>query len=663
MERYNKRLIKILRFFLENEKWITGANIALSVGVSTRTVRNDIKELNQMLADRGAEITSEIGQGYKLTVSDSRKFDLLKKEIRKEESSKPFQNIIPSDSEERVHYIISRLLLNSLNSGERIDFFDLEEELFVSTSTLKKDLRTIDGILKKHDLRIRDTKKEGMRVAGQETKIRFCISEYIFNSQKDTGDIGNQFYKDMFSSDEVENLRIILMEAITDFNLRLTDIAFRNLLVHSLIMLKRFEKKRHVKYDEEEIELFSGTKEFRCAQQIITEISGKLGISLGDEVYYLTQHLISSQRFLIENLDGDYEYKEEIEDILNTIRSGTGIDLSDDNQLINGLAMHLSAALQRLRFDMNIRNEFLDSIKNLYPLAFELAVVAGEVIEKKHKLKAKESEIGFLAMHFGAALERKGLNRKQEPKKVVLVCIAGIATALLLKEKLQHKFGQYIEIVKSCPVQDVDEELIDDADLVLTTVELPDFQSEKIKKIKLFLDDDDLNHLATVITDSGNQMKVIDYSSIFREDLFFTDMEFKDKQEILEFMTDAMVEKGYINQEIKQSIFKREEMSTTELGSLVAIPHALFNDMQEAAVSVMVLKKPVIWENEKVQVVLMLNIPQSKYDVWEVVFKNLYQFLIGNSGVAKLVRHPCYGQFIKDLLEQEEKLKETAGRI
>ena len=28
MERYNKRLIKILRFFLENEKWITGASIA-----------------------------------------------------------------------------------------------------------------------------------------------------------------------------------------------------------------------------------------------------------------------------------------------------------------------------------------------------------------------------------------------------------------------------------------------------------------------------------------------------------------------------------------------------------------------------------------------------------------------------------------------------------
>lgn len=663
MEKYNKRLFKILHFFLENEKRITGASIALSVGVSTRTVRNDIKELNQILEEYGAEITSEIGQGYKLVVADQGKFDALKKESQKEETSKPFQNIIPSDSEERVHYIISRLLLHSLNSGARIDFFDLEEELFVSTSTLKKDLRTIDGILKKHDLRISDTKKEGMRVVGQETKIRFCISEYIFNSQKITGDLENKFYKDIFSSEEVENLRVILMEAITDFNLRLTDIAFRNLLVHSLIMLKRFEKKRHVKYEENDIELFSGTKEFRCAQQIIHKIYRKLDISLGDEVYYLTQHLISSQRFLIENLDGDYEYKEEIEEILKTIRQGTGIDLSDDNQLINGLAMHLSAALQRLRFDMNIRNEFLDSIKNLYPLAFELAVVAGEVIEKKHKLKAKESEIGFLAMHFGAALERKGLNQKQKPKKVVLVCIAGIATALLLKEKLQHKFGQYIEIIKSCPVQEVDQELIDSADLVLTTVELKEFQSEKIKKINLFLNDEDLNYLSTVITDSGNQMKMIDYSSIFRKELFFTDMEFKDKQEILEFMTNAMVEKGYINGKIKKSIFKREEMATTELGSLVAIPHALFNDMEEAAVSVMVLKKPVIWENEKVQVILMLNIPQSKYDVWEIVFKNLYQFLIGNSGVAKLVKQPCYKQFIEDLLRQEEKLKEASRRI
>ena len=93
--------------------------------------------------------------------------------------------------------------------------------------------------------------------------------------------------------------------------------------------------------------------------------------------------------------------KNEIEKILIKIKEETNIDLSDDKQLINGLAMHLSAALQRMRFDMNIRNEFLDSIKNMYPLAFELAVIAGEIIEENFQFRTQENEIGFLAMHFG----------------------------------------------------------------------------------------------------------------------------------------------------------------------------------------------------------------------------------------------------------------------
>ena len=54
-----------------------------------------------------------------------------------------------------------------------------------------------------------------------------------------------------------------------------------------------------------------------------------------------------------------------------------------------------------------------------------------------------------------------------------------------------------------------------------------------------------------------------------------------------------------ISKEGSKSVFKREEMSTTELGNMVAIPHAMSNDSEEAVVSVMILKKPILWENEK----------------------------------------------------------------
>ena len=101
-------------------------------------------------------------------------------------------------------------------------------------------------------------------------------------------------------------------------------------------------------------------------------------------------------------------------------------------------------------------------------------------------------------------------------------------------------------------------------------------------------------------------------------------------------MTREMQIRGLISKEGSKSVFKREEMSTTELGNMVAIPHAMSNDSEEAVVSVMILKKPILWENEKVQVVLLLNVPKSQYNMWEVVFKRLYQYLIGDQGVTKI---------------------------
>ena len=86
---------------------------------------------------------------------------------------------------------------------------------------------------------------------------------------------------------------------------------------------------------------------------------------------------------------------------------------------------------------------------------------------------------------------------------------------------------------------------------------------------------------------------------------------------------------------------------------MVAIPHAMPNDSEEAVVSVMILKKPILWENEKVQVILLLNVPKSQYNMWEVVFKRLYQYLIGDQGVTKLIKDKDYDDFIRHLERNE----------
>lgn len=655
MDIYNKRALKILELFMNSKKELNGESIALVVGVTSRTVRNDIREINSFIKKYDAEIISQIGLGYNLKINNIEKFEQLKRELDLNARNISFNDsVVPSEPEDRIKYIISKLLLNSLNGSKNIDLFDLADELFIGTTTLKKDLKSVEKIVQKFALKLVISQKNGIYISGNEAKLRYCISEIIFNQNNLITIEGLNIYEDIFKNEEVNKIKEFLLNAITHYNIRITDIAFKNLLIHIVIMLKRVKNDKKMDYDETDIKILENSIEFKCAKEILEKVKVLLNLEFGKEIYYLTQHLVSSKKFSIEDLENDYECKNAVELILNRIKQDTNINLSDDHNLINGLAIHLSVAINRIRFEMNIRNEFLDSMKNSYPLAFELAVIASEVIDKIYQIKTNENEIGFLAIHFGAALERMGLNEKEEIKSAIIVCAFGVATTMLLKEKIRKNFGHKIKVVKTCPLYELNLEMIESVDLILTTVPIEKFNSDKIKKINILLNNDDLYNLGKIINKTEKMNSDIDYSNIFRKDLFFANVRAEKKEDVLEKITNIMIEKKYITENIKKSIYKREEMATTELGSLVAIPHALLNDMKEALVAVAILEKPIIWEAEKVQIVLLISIPKSKYEIWERVFRNLYEYLIDSYGANKLIKHCNYQNFISDLNSQEK---------
>ncbi|MEG1301285.1 MAG: BglG family transcription antiterminator [Erysipelotrichaceae bacterium] len=659
MELYNKRIIKILQLFVKNKKILSSDQIALSLSVSSRTIRSDIKNLEAMLKTNGAHIKSEIGLGYHLVVTNPEAFQTFLDNVTlNNETSTIKDNVVPSDPQDRAMYIIHRLLMVTLEKDkEKIDPFDLGDELFISMSTLKKDMKTIDKILKRFSLKILMNQNKGVHIEGEEENIRYCISEFIFNQTNLTTMEDSDFYEDIFPLKDTNIIKTILLSAMEHYQIRLTDIAFKNLLVHIVIMLKRSSDQQRVDYDEANIKILMESIEFNAAKEIVSGIKNMLEIDLEDEVYYLTQHLISSKKFLtvdFKDNEDDFEFKKSIKIILDEINRDTGVDLSNDIQLINGLAVHLNVALHRMRFNMNIRNGILDQIKNAYPFAFELAVKASEIIERIFAIKTNENEIGFLAVHFGAALERVGLNEKSHSLNAVIVCASGMATAMLLKEKIKQHFQNQIHIVKTCPLYELNQSLIDEVDLVLATIPIENFKSNKIIFINVLLNTKDIKEVEKAMNKNQNKYG-FQLKNIFKKDLFLTDLKANSREDVLEQITNYMMKKHYMDEITKLSVFKREEMATTELGSMVAMPHALENVKGEPNVAIAVLDKPIIWDKEKVQVVLLLNIPKSEYGMWEIVFKSLYTYLIADYGVQKLMKGCSYEEFITDLEYQNNK--------
>ena len=91
MEISNKRCIQILKLLLKNKECMTGDNLAVAIGVSSRTIRNDMKDLNRALEDHGASVVSEIGQGYYLKIEDQEKFLAFQNEMEEQKREKDFK--------------------------------------------------------------------------------------------------------------------------------------------------------------------------------------------------------------------------------------------------------------------------------------------------------------------------------------------------------------------------------------------------------------------------------------------------------------------------------------------------------------------------------------------------------------------------------------------
>lgn len=623
----------LVNFLINSKSKQSGDSIATILGVSTRTVRNDIKKINNILEEFNADITAYKGKGYQLNVYHINKFNEFKRTI-----------LDLTTRHELVNLLIGKLLINTF-TGKILYQQDLADDLYISLSSLKNILSTINNKML-NDLEIKVDNLKGVRITGNEEAIRFGISEYIFNNKTNS----YRDYNYLFPINEMDQIKVIVEGILVKNNLLLTDIAIDGLIVHIMIAKSRVMKFDQV-YEEYEKEEIKNSDEFIIAKEIASKLSDVFIVNIDTEVFYLTRHLLASSRLDDKSIDS-YDHTNVfnmLDKVITTIKERTSINFNHDEELKRSLAVHLGVALNRIKFNMNIRNDFLKTIKSDYPLAFEIAIIACEELKKITNLNIDENEIGFIAIHFGASLERMKFNSDERIKKIIVVCGAGVATASLIRKKVKTLLkDEYVDI-EVISKSLFHEDLIQQSDLILSTIPL-DTNSKKVLMINPVLSKRDLKEIKD-FTDELKALPVDNIKDFFAEELFIRGVELTTKMEVLDHVTTLMKKQGYIDQDTKNSFYARERMASTEIGGLLAMPHTLNNNMPKAMVAICILNKPIIWDKEKVQVILLLSIPHKMLDIWESVFRVIYNFLLEDNGVSELLTDYKYDDFIQKLEE------------
>jgi lichenan operon transcriptional antiterminator len=642
----NTRMNAVLQELMATKSYITGEDLAHAINVTSRTIRNDIKELDEILSRQGATIKSIRGTGYQLMIQDDQLFrQFLQDLVQKNSTDK---NKIPTLPEERVQYMIIRLLL----ADGYLKLDDLADELYISKSSTQNDLRDVRKIFDSYGMFLEKRPNYGIILRGDEVKRRYCMSEYIFSRIGTHPDI-SKFCVSILSNDEMQIIREIIVSQIKKHEISLSDIGLNNLVIHIAISFNRIQNGNFVTLGTKQLEELMEQKEYGVATIIINEIEAKLAVAFPDtEIAYIAIHLMGIRmRTSFHTTDSDYrdyidpDIYQLTRKILNSVEQKLLLGISNDKELIVAISLHLKPAMNRFKYGMNLRNPMLSDIKSNYPIAFEAGIVAGMVINQEMDIEINEHEMGYLALHIGAAIERRKLSNK--PKKCLIVCASGMGSASLLSYKLQSHFGSRIDIVGTSEYYKLAERPLQSLDFIVSTIPITQPLPVPVIVVKTFLGNHDFEEINEAL--NINKGQTLEYTN---EELVFLQRKFDTREEVLHFIGKTLMGLGYIGESFLDSVFEREALSSTSFGNLVAIPHPAMPQTDTTFWTVCTLQKPIKWGDRRAQLICLLSVEKNSTADLKKMYNLLGSIIDDSDKVQLLLKCKTYKEFTTVLLNQ-----------
>lgn len=583
----NTRALSIIKILLNSVEPVSSLALSQEIGCSTKTIQNEIKEVNKEL--KNCEIVSIRGIGYKIEGNlddiDIKNSDLY--------------------DYDRVEYIIKKIINISSTDKDTIKLEDLADSMYVSISTVKNDLKEVKKILNEYNLKISSKHKQGICIeASEEDIIKFIInySNKVDNSLNIKDFLNNNIIENLFS------IKKILLDTLSYENMILTDNEFKNIVNYISIYLSR-----------------NNTNQSDFIKEYIKKYKSK------------KEKPISEDKQLL--------IRKAIKEFCRDLNIATSINLSHDKIFEECLFNHICNLYKRADLGINQYEITAGEIKLKYPFAFELGKIAKKTIEKNLNMEISEDEVENIALHIGGALERIDKRDEKKVYKTIIVCTSGVGTSMLIKSKLENIFKGKLEIIKVIPSYLIDYINVLDIDFVISTVEV-NLENVNVIKVSPMLTDKEIKLIEKYI-ETENVYIDLDIQNLFSSELFFKDIKAETRSQVIDIMSKKLVEKGYIDDTMRQSYFERETIATTEIGNMVAIPHGAKGEVYENKVAIGILKEPISWEVGKVRLVIMLALDKDKILDYEEVFSKIYKRVDSIAKVISICENKSYEKFIK----------------
>ena len=626
-----KRQNKIIDILNDKADWITGNTLAQMLNVSDRTIRSDIESINTEY--QREIIFSNKRLGYKL---DEHAISEMELETH---------NIIPQTPQERCIWIIKELLFNS----RELNLYDLESRVFISGYSIENDLGRIKKMIKDYHLNLKRS-KNFVELIGEENEKRKLYRKLLTDEVQ--GNFTNlNILATLFSDFDFLKISDIFTETCYEYDYQIKESLFPIVMIHAGVAIERIISGNYAENIDLPDESFTETLEYQLSQDFFARVEQGCQIhSVENEIIKFAILLCSS------NSQQDFTQKKEIREIvvavLTKINDNFDIDFSGDEALVSGLGNHISSLIERQKTNTSMSNVYLREIKRKYPLVFEMAVHAGEVLSERLEKKVGENELSFIALHLGAAYDR--VNSPSKYRAVVIIPNNQMLSKPFI-DKINSRFEDRMTIVFNYKIFDERQVRAISPDLIISTVSLKHQIKIPTLQLSLLFDYEDESKIFQLLNQLDKEryhekfQKMMEH--LIQKKLFYRKDHVADGEEAIEYLCNELIKEGLADEDYKADVIKRERISATSFVQGFAVPHAIEISTSESCIATLTLDKPVQWGNFEVRLVILLAIRGEDNQLMSIFFDWLSNLVMDPQKLSALLKARDQKDFIENILE------------
>ena len=608
---FTPRIQQILKILLDTSEPVSKQEIADELGVSKRPVQREFEYLEICIKKYHLKLVNQKGKGVALRGKDE---DIEK--LRDSVGDEAMPDAADREGRRR------RLLFELLRDRTPRKLFYYSQMLGVSEATAGSDMDALYPWLEESHLGIVKRPGYGVILEGDERDYRDAMRRFIgevagHSEAYSSGDITGEIFAEalldaadsgiysLLEGDIVRRVDKVLRDMGEPKILQLADSAYAGLVIHISIVIERLKQGAALDNIPQEMGNLEFWDDYELAVRILEAMEKEFEIAIPrGELSYVLLHLRGAKMAYTgeeQELPGDIgddRLLPMVDRMIDVYDKSIANELKEDEEFLRGLLIHLRPVFVRLSTGLRIYNPILDDIKEEYADIFEACRRAANVITEETGYEVNEEEVGFLAMHFGAAQERVRENKQYTRKvNIGIVCASGFGVARLMMTRLKDKLGDRA-ILKAYGKGEINKYVVSGTDFFVTTMNLdmlpvdyiqvsPLIPPKDLAKIEYKLED--YSHIKRETTETPYNRRLDDAYFLMREIKSiirrYRRMETSETirfRELLQFLSMQVTESLHAAAALRDAVEKRERINSQIFPDLgIALLHCRSGAVRE----------------------------------------------------------------------------------